>query len=166
MINVAVTVAPRPAKLPISSSILKTPISGKEIPAAGSSLGLSSKGEAELDGTYDTYEQIPATDAAPQSAQIVLRDGVLIEKGRNPRALRIPSHPLRTTPPRIDRLTRFMDLGTGRSTDSITFAEAGVLSTGSYPLLDHQGQPTEAALLFFCCSSNIPRCLTLAASLL
>ncbi|HEY1257217.1 MAG TPA: hypothetical protein VGF01_20795 [Terracidiphilus sp.] len=84
VINVAVTDSAKASKTADFIVNLKTPISGKEIPAAGSSLGLSSKGEAELDGTYDTYEQIPATDAAPQSAQIVLRDGVLIEEKKKP----------------------------------------------------------------------------------
>jgi hypothetical protein len=43
----------------------------------GSEFGLASKGQAELDGTYDSYTQIPATDTVAQSVQIVLRDGFI-----------------------------------------------------------------------------------------
>jgi len=39
-----------------------------------------SDGGPELDGTYDTYTQIPGTDTVAQSAQIVLRDGLLQQK--------------------------------------------------------------------------------------
>jgi hypothetical protein len=31
-----------------------------------------------LDGIYDTYTQIPATDTVAQRAEIVLRDGTII----------------------------------------------------------------------------------------
>jgi len=42
-------------------------------------------GGAELDGTYDTYTQIPATDTVAQRAEIVLREGVVIpEKKKAP----------------------------------------------------------------------------------
>jgi hypothetical protein len=46
--------------------------------------GISSEGKTELDGTYDTFKQIPATDTAPQSAQIVLRDGSIIAEKKKP----------------------------------------------------------------------------------
>jgi hypothetical protein len=52
---------------------LKTPLADKEIPAAGSEYGLQPK--AELDATYDSYTQIPATDTMGQTAQIALKDG-------------------------------------------------------------------------------------------
>ena len=32
---------------------------------------------AELDGTYDTYTQVPAHSTSAQSAQIVLKDGFI-----------------------------------------------------------------------------------------
>jgi hypothetical protein len=89
VIKLAVTDDAKNAKPPIPDFIvnLKTPLTEKEIPAVGFEFGVQSKGQAELDGTYDTYTQIPAKDAvaatdttppAPavaQSAQIVLRDG-------------------------------------------------------------------------------------------
>jgi hypothetical protein len=54
---------------------LKTPLADKEIPAPG--FEFKAQPSAELDGTYDTYTQIPATDTAAASAQIVLREGIL-----------------------------------------------------------------------------------------
>jgi hypothetical protein len=55
---------------------MKKPLEDKEIPAAGAAFGLQPA--AELDGTYDSYTQIPATATMTQTAQIVLRDGVLV----------------------------------------------------------------------------------------
>jgi len=77
VIKVAVTEDAKQSKIPDFIVNLKAPLADKEIPAVGSDLGLQSKGLAELDGTYDTYTQIPATDTVAQSAQIVLREGVL-----------------------------------------------------------------------------------------
>jgi hypothetical protein len=55
---------------------LKTTIMvDKDIPVVGSELKLQPA--AELDGTYDSYTQIPATDTVAQSVQIVLRDGFI-----------------------------------------------------------------------------------------
>jgi len=77
VIKVAVTDDAKQSKTPDFIVNLKTPLTDKEIPAVGSEFGLQSKGAAELDGTYDTYTQIPATDTVAQSAQIVLRDGLV-----------------------------------------------------------------------------------------
>jgi hypothetical protein len=55
---------------------LKTPLADKDIPAAGAIFGLQPA--AELDGTYDSYTQVAATDTTAQTAQIVLRDGVIV----------------------------------------------------------------------------------------
>jgi hypothetical protein len=58
---------------------MKTPLLDKEIPKVGFEFGLQvPKGQAELDGTYDSYTQIPATDTVAQRAEIVLRDGVIV----------------------------------------------------------------------------------------
>jgi len=80
VIKVAVTDDARNATpmVPDFTVNLKTPLADKDIPAKGFEFGLSSKGQAELDGTYDTYTQIPATDTVSQSAQIVLRDGAIV----------------------------------------------------------------------------------------
>jgi len=58
---------------------MKKPLEDKEIPAAGAAFGLQPA--AELDGTYYSYTQIPATATMTQTAQIVLRDGVLVPAG-------------------------------------------------------------------------------------
>lgn len=87
VIKIAVTQDAKDAKVPDFIVNLKTPLPDKEIPAVGFEYGLAAKGQAELDGTYDSYTQIPAKDAVPatattpavaataQSVQIVLRDG-------------------------------------------------------------------------------------------
>jgi hypothetical protein len=92
VIKVAVTQDAKDAKIPDFIVTLKTPLADKDIPAVGFEYGLSSKGQAELDGTYDSYTQIPAKDAVPatattpaipataQSAQIAVRDGFIQEK--------------------------------------------------------------------------------------
>jgi hypothetical protein len=89
VIKVAVTQDAKDANIPDFIVTLKTPLADKDIPAVGFEYGLSSKGQAELDGTYDSYTQIPAKDAVPasgttpataattQSAQIALRDGFI-----------------------------------------------------------------------------------------
>jgi len=79
-IKVAVTQDAKDAKTADFIVNLKEPASCKEIPAVGAEFGLSSKGEAELDGTYDSYSQVPATATTSASAQIVLREGFIQEK--------------------------------------------------------------------------------------
>ena len=54
---------------------LKKPLEDKEVPAVGFEFGLQPA--AELDGTYDSYTQVPATATMLQTAQIVLRDGFI-----------------------------------------------------------------------------------------
>ena len=89
VIKVAVTQDAKDANIPDFIVTLKTPLAEKDIPAVGFEFGLSAKGQAELDGTYDSYTQIPAKDAVPasgttpaapaaaQSAQIAVRDGFI-----------------------------------------------------------------------------------------
>jgi hypothetical protein len=78
VIKVAVTPDARNANPHYADFIvhLKKPLEEKEIPAAGSEFNLQPK--AELDGIYDTYTQVPATATSDQTAQIVLRDGVIV----------------------------------------------------------------------------------------
>jgi hypothetical protein len=105
-VKVAVTQDAKDAKIADFIVNMKTPLPEKEIPAVGSEVGLSGKGQAELDGTYDSYTQIPAKDAVPataatattpaipaapataQSAQIVLRDGSLVPEKKKT----VPAH--------------------------------------------------------------------------
>ncbi len=75
VIKVAVTADAKQAKTADFIVNLKTPLEDKEIPVAGFEYKLQPA--AELDGTYDSYTQIPATDTVAQSVQIVLRDGFI-----------------------------------------------------------------------------------------
>ena len=80
VIKVAVAQEAKDAKVPDFIVHMKTHVSCKEAPAVMSVFGQAGKGEAELDGTYDTYTQVAATASAAQTAQIVLREGVIIPK--------------------------------------------------------------------------------------
>jgi len=56
---------------------LKTPLTEKEVPPAATFVyGIAPA--AELDGTYDSYTQVAATDTRDQTAQIVLKDGAIV----------------------------------------------------------------------------------------
>jgi hypothetical protein len=83
-IKVAVTQDAKDAKIADFIVNLKEPLKDSEVPAPG--FEFKTQPSAELDGTYDTYTQIPATDAKPatdttpatdataQRAEIVLKD--------------------------------------------------------------------------------------------
>jgi hypothetical protein len=77
LIKLAVSGDAKDAKTPDFIVNLKEPAPCKEVPAVGSDFGMQSKGETELDGTYDTYRQVAATSTAPQAAEIVLREGFI-----------------------------------------------------------------------------------------
>jgi hypothetical protein len=76
-IKVAVTQDAKDAKTADFIVNMKEPIPDKDVPAVGSELKLLKDGGPELDGTYDTYTQVPASAAAAASAQISLKDGIL-----------------------------------------------------------------------------------------
>ncbi|MGA8087396.1 MAG: hypothetical protein WCA10_08830 [Terracidiphilus sp.] len=76
-VKVAVTQDAKDAKAADFIVNMKEPIPEKEIPAVGSELKLLKDGGPELDGTYDTYTQVPASSTAAASAQIVLKDAIL-----------------------------------------------------------------------------------------
>ena len=76
-IKVAVTQDSKDAKTADFIVNMKEPIPEKEIPAVGSELKLLKDGGPEVDGTYDTYTQVPASATAAASAQIILKDGIL-----------------------------------------------------------------------------------------
>ncbi len=59
---------------------LKKPLEDKDVPAAGFEFGLQPA--AELDGTYDSYTQVPATATMAATAQIVLREGSIQEPAK------------------------------------------------------------------------------------
>lgn len=79
-VKVAVTQDAKDAKTADFIVNMKEPIPDKDIPAVGSELKLLKDGGPELDGTYDTYSQIPPSATAAASAQIVLKDGILQTK--------------------------------------------------------------------------------------
>ncbi|MGA2651323.1 MAG: hypothetical protein ABSF28_12400 [Terracidiphilus sp.] len=83
VIKVAVTQDAKDAKIPDFIVTLKEPVSCREINAIGPDFGLSAKGEAELDGTYDSYKQIPASATTAQAAEIAVRDGFIQEKKKS-----------------------------------------------------------------------------------
>ncbi len=87
VIKVAVTQDAKDANVPDFIVNLKTPLPDKDIPAVGSVFGEHAKGEAELDGTYDSYTQVPATATTTATAQIVLRDGFV-----QPEKKKVPVH--------------------------------------------------------------------------
>jgi hypothetical protein len=76
VVNVAVTDDAKSSKVPDFIVNLKTPAACKQV-QAGADFGIQPA--AELDGTYSTYKQVPATATAAQSAQIVLNDGFVQE---------------------------------------------------------------------------------------
>jgi tetratricopeptide (TPR) repeat protein len=73
VIKVAVTPDAKEAKTADFIVNMKEPLADKDIPAVGFEFKLQPG--AELDATYDTYRQIPATDTTTQAAEIVLKDG-------------------------------------------------------------------------------------------
>ena len=95
-IKVAVTQDAKDAKTADFIVNMKEPIPEKEIPAVGSELKLLKDGGPELDGTYDTYTQIPASSTAAASAQISLKDGILQAK-KTPAHKPAPGHHATTT---------------------------------------------------------------------
>ncbi len=83
VIKVAVTDDAKQSKTPDFVINLKEPLKDKDIPAVGFEFKLQPA--EELDGTYDTYTQTPATDTTTASAQIVLKDAfVQPEKKKAP----------------------------------------------------------------------------------
>lgn len=93
-IKVAVSEDAKTAHIPDFIVNLKTPANCSDIPASGA-FGLQPA--AELDGTYDTYRQIPATATVAQTAEIVLREGfVQPEKKEKKAPVRKPAAGHRT----------------------------------------------------------------------
>jgi len=75
VIQVAVSQDAKDAKVADFIVNLKAPLADKDIPAAGVVFGIQPA--AELDGTYDSYSQVPATATMAQTAQIVVREGFI-----------------------------------------------------------------------------------------
>ncbi len=75
VVNVAVTQDAKDSKTADFIVNLKEPESCKDAPPSGFELKLQPA--TELDGTYDTYTQVPASAGKEATAQIVLSDGFL-----------------------------------------------------------------------------------------
>jgi hypothetical protein len=73
VLKLAVTQDAKDAKVPDFIVNMKAPLADKDIPAVGFEYKLQPN--AELDATYDSYAQVPATATMAQTAQIVLKDG-------------------------------------------------------------------------------------------
>jgi hypothetical protein len=89
VIKIAVSQDAQEAKVADFIVKLKTPLAVKDIPAPGFVFGLQPK--VELDGIYDTFTQVPATDTTEQAAQIVLRDGVIVPERKKAAPEREPA---------------------------------------------------------------------------
>jgi tetratricopeptide (TPR) repeat protein len=84
-IKVAVTQDAKDAKVPDFIVNLKEPLKDAELKLYQPGFEFKTQPSAELDGTYDTYTQVPGTDTSAQSAQIVLKDAfVQPEKKKAP----------------------------------------------------------------------------------
>jgi hypothetical protein len=75
VIQVAVSADAQNARIADFIVYMKTPLADKDIPAVG--FVFKRQPAAELDGTYDSYSQVPATAATPQAVLIVLKNGFI-----------------------------------------------------------------------------------------
>ena len=82
VIKLAVSQDAKDAKIADFIVNMKKPLEDKEVPAVGFEFGLQPA--AELNGTYDSYTQVPATATMTQTAQIVLRDGFIQPEVKKP----------------------------------------------------------------------------------
>ena len=83
-IKVAVTQDAKDAKTADFIVNLKAPLTAAEANLYQPGFEFKTQPSAELDGTYDSYTQIPATATAAGSAQIVLRDGFIQPEKKKP----------------------------------------------------------------------------------
>lgn len=86
-IKVAVTQDAKDTKTPDFIVNLKAPLSDAEAKLYQPGFEFKTQPAAELDGTYDSYTQIPATATAAGAAQIVLREGFI-----QPEKKKAPAH--------------------------------------------------------------------------
>ena len=87
-IQVAVTEDARIAGKPDFVVNLKTPVKCTALPAK-KTFGIQPA--IELDGTYDSYTRVAASDPEDESVQIVLRDGFVQPERKKPAAVRKPA---------------------------------------------------------------------------
>lgn len=88
-IKMAVTQDAKDAKIPDFIVNLKEPLKDAELKLYQPGFEFKLQPAAELDGTYDTYTQIPSTDpATPPRAEIVLKDAFIQPEKKKPVAHR------------------------------------------------------------------------------
>ncbi len=85
-IQVAVTQDAKDAKVADFIVNLKKPLTDADLKLIVPGFEFKTQPAAELVGTYDTYQQVPATDKTSQAASIVLKDGEYVpeEKKKAP----------------------------------------------------------------------------------
>jgi tetratricopeptide (TPR) repeat protein len=81
-VGVAVTQDAKDSKTADFNVTMKEPASCKDIPPAGSTVGLQPA--TEIDGTYSTFTKVPAASGKDASAQIVLSDGFVQAEKKGP----------------------------------------------------------------------------------
>jgi hypothetical protein len=92
-IQVAVTQDAKDAKVADFIVNLKKPLTDAEQKVIVPGFEFKTQPDAMLVGTYDTYQQVPATDKTSQSASIVLKDGEYIAaEKKKPAATHRPVH--------------------------------------------------------------------------
>jgi hypothetical protein len=90
-IKVAVTQDAKDAKVADFIVNLKKPLTEAEQKIVVPGFEFKTPPDAELVGTYDTYQQVPATDKTSQSALIVLKDGEFVPAEKKKPAARKPA---------------------------------------------------------------------------
>ena len=92
-IQVAVTQDAKDAKVADFIVNLKKPLTDAEQKIVVPGFEFKTAPAAELVGTYDTYQQVPATDKTSQAASIVLKDGEFVPaEKKKPAAVHHPVH--------------------------------------------------------------------------
>ncbi len=91
-IQVAVTQDAKDAKVADFVVNLKKPLTDAEQKIVVPGFELKTQPDAMLAGTYDTYQQVPATDKTSQSASIVLKDGEFIPAEKKKATKPGPAH--------------------------------------------------------------------------
>ena len=90
-IKVAVTEDAKASKVADFIVNLKEPLKDAELSLYQPGFEFKLQPDAELDGTYDSYTQVPATATTAQAAQIVLREGFVQAEKKKPVVHRKPS---------------------------------------------------------------------------
>jgi hypothetical protein len=91
-IQVAVTEDAKASKVADFIVNLKKPLTTAELATVQPGFEFKTSPEAQLEGTYDTYKQVAATDTTSASAQVVLKDGVYVPVEKKTPVHHAPAH--------------------------------------------------------------------------